>query len=403
MPSEMDIALAKVRELLPTMAGESRTSLTAELHGLANSLETPDDTIHRYGAMNLQTAVVKIGLDLGLFKLLVNHGEPIGVDDMSLAIAAETALLARILKYLAAIGAIDEIASDRYGANHITNNLSEKVAEVGIRHYFATAAPQYQTLPGFLKRIGYKNPTDALHTAFQDAFKTDVHQFSWFSQHPENLAYFNEFMALRRKPEVSWLTVYPVQEQVRGWDRERPVYVNMGGGIGHQCAEFLERYPQVPGRVILQDLPHSIAKALPTPRVENMAHDFFSPQPIKGAKFYFLRGVCHNHPVDKVKKLLENIKQAMEPDSIILLDEWILPDTRANINAVSMDITMLTAFAGGERTERQWQSIIDEVGLELIKTYELLAGPSSFSDLFPLVARPYLTSNDITFYDCVAT
>ncbi|KAI1412110.1 S-adenosyl-L-methionine-dependent methyltransferase [Hypoxylon sp. FL1857] len=369
MPSDLDAALVKVRELLPTVDGERRISLIADLHELANSLETPDDTVHRYGAMNLQTAAVKIGFDLGLFKLFAKHGEPIGVDDMAAAVAAETPLLARILKYLAAIGTIDEVASDRYAANHLTNNLSEKVAEAGICHYFATAAPQYQVLPEFLKRTGYKNPTDALHTVCQDAFKTDLHQFVWFAEHPENLAYFNDFMAFRREPELSWLTVYPVQEQVQDWDPERPVYVNMGGGIGHQCAQFLEKYPHVPGRVILQDLPHSIAKALPTPRVENMVHNFFDPQPIKGAKFYFLRGVCHNHPTDRVKKLLENIKQAMEPDSIILLDEWILPDTKAHIDAVSMDLTMLTALAGEERSERKWRSIIDEVGLELVKIY----------------------------------
>jgi len=147
---------------------------------------------------------------------------------------------------------------------------------------FVTVAPQYQVLPDFLRKTGYKNPTDPLHTVFQDAFKTEVHQFAWFAEHPENLAYFNDFMAFRREPGLTWLTVYPVEEQVRDWDPERPVYVNMGGGIGHQCAQFLHKYPQVPGRVILQDLPHSIAKALPIPRVENIAHNFFDPQPIKG-------------------------------------------------------------------------------------------------------------------------
>ncbi|KAI0876258.1 O-methyl transferase B [Hypoxylon argillaceum] len=357
MPSELYAALEKVRELLPTVDGESRTSLIADLHELANSLETPDDTLHRYGAMNLQTAAVKIGFDLGLFKLLVKHGGPIDVHDISPTVATETTLL------------VDQITRDQYAANHLTNNLSERVAETGICHYFATAAPQYQVLPEFLKRTGYKNPTDALHTVFQDAFKTDLHQFAWFAENPKNLTYVNDFIAFRRKPELSWLTVYPVQEHIRDWDPERPVYVNIGGGIGHQCAQFLEQYPHVPGRVILQDLPHSIAKALPTPRVENMAHNFFDPQPIKGAKFYFLRGVCHNHPTDRVKKLLENIKEAMDHDSIILLDEWILPDTKANIDGVSMDLTMLAAFAGAERTETQWRSIINGLGLKLFTIY----------------------------------
>jgi hypothetical protein len=91
-------------------------------------------------------------------------------------------------------------------------------------------------------------------------------------------------MALRRKPELSWLTVYPVERDTKDWDAKNngTIYVNIGGGIGHQCAQFKEKYPKLPGRVILQDLPHTIEKALPTPGVESMAHDFFEPQPIKG-------------------------------------------------------------------------------------------------------------------------
>jgi hypothetical protein len=40
----------------------------------------------------------------------------------------------RILRYLAAIGAIHEVSKNQYSANHITNNLAEKVTEVGICH-----------------------------------------------------------------------------------------------------------------------------------------------------------------------------------------------------------------------------------------------------------------------------
>lgn len=126
---------------------------------------------------------------------------------------------------------------------------------------------------------------DELHTAFQDAWKTPLHAFQWFAENNSHLTYFNDYMALRRKPELSWLSVYPVAQEVEGWDSKdnsRAIYVNIGGGIGHQCKQFKEKYPDLPGRVILQDLPHSIAKALPTPGVENMEHDFFQPQPIKG-------------------------------------------------------------------------------------------------------------------------
>lgn len=89
-------------------------------------------------------------------------------------------------------------------------------------------------------------------------------------------------MALRREPDVSWLTSYPVNEEAKDWDASKAVFVNIGGGVGHQCAQFKNKCPKVPGRVILQDLPHSIEQALPTPGVENMVQDFFEPQPIQG-------------------------------------------------------------------------------------------------------------------------
>ena len=170
---------------------------------------------------------------------------------------------------------------------------------------FGTVAPQYQALPPFLKRTGYRNPTDELHTVFQDAWKTDLHAFAWFAHNPDHLAAFNDYMALRRKPDVSWLTTYPVAQEAGDWDPERPVFVNVGGGVGHQCAEFKNRFPGVPGRVILQDLPHSIAQALQTPGVENMVHDFFQTQPVQGMCAPFL------HVIEK------GTNEHQEPNSII--------------------------------------------------------------------------------------
>lgn len=58
--------------------------------------------------------------------------------------------------------------------------------------------------------------------------------------------------------------------------------MNIGGGISHQRAQFKVRFPNIKGRVILQDMPHSIERALKTEGVENMEHNFFEPQPIKG-------------------------------------------------------------------------------------------------------------------------
>ncbi|KUJ18479.1 O-methyl transferase B [Mollisia scopiformis] len=365
----METALEDIKRLAISSDEDARQSIMSALHKLAYSMESPNDTIRRYGHLTLQTAAIKIGIDLGLFVYLAESKSPLFAEQIAQTTGADIQLLNRVLRYLSAIDALDEVSKNSYRANHITQNLAQKVTEAGIRHYFTTVAPQYHALPTFLKRTNYKSPTDELHTAFQDAWKTSLHAFSWFADNPDHLAPFNDFMALRRQPGLSWLSMYPVVQESRGWEVEMPIYVNIGGGIGHQCAQFKEMYPDIPGRVILQDLSHSIANALQTPGVENMEHDFFEPQPIKGAKFYYMRGVLHNHPPHKVRKLLENTKSAMTQDSILLIDEMILPETGVNANAASIDMTMLTAFASMERTESQWQEIVQAAGLKLVQIY----------------------------------
>ncbi|KAG4219971.1 hypothetical protein PC116_g31550, partial [Phytophthora cactorum] len=234
---------------------------------------------------------------------------------------------------------------------------------------FGGSAPQCQCLPDYLRDTGYKNPVDDTKTAFQMAHHMSIGPYSWFASNPTQLAHFNTYMALRRKSDATWLSVYPVATEAANWPAEKGLYVNIGGSIGHQCAQFKEKYPMLQGRVVLQDLPHSIARALPTPGVENMAHDMFKPQPIIGAKFYYLRAVLHNQPPHKVRRLLENIKTAMGPDSVLLIDEMVFPEAGVNYIAASIDMTMLSTFASMERTEAQWRETFEDVALKLVRTY----------------------------------
>ncbi|KAK6844447.1 hypothetical protein PG995_014557 [Apiospora arundinis] len=370
----MEAALSQIRELA-AQGEDSRWNVMVALRDLACSLEEPNDTIHRFGQMHLQAAIVQVGIDLGVFKCLTESVVPMAVDEVSEKTGSEPELTIRLLRFLVAIGAVSEDAGTdkaRYTANHVTHNLTEKVVEAGLSHYFATAGPQYQSLPQFLRQTEYKNPVDDTRTAFRMAFDTDLDSFSWFSHNPSHLAHFNSYMALRRKPSATWLSVYPVVAEAGvNWPADKPLYVNIGGGVGHQCAQFREKYPDflLPGRVVLQDLPHSVAEALPTPGVENMAHDIFEPQPIVGAKFYHLRAVLHNHPPHKVRRLLETIKAVMTHESIMIIDEMVLPEVGVTFNAAAIDMTMLAAFASMERTEAQWRETFEGVGLKLVRTY----------------------------------
>lgn len=143
----------------------------------------------------------------------------------------------------------------------------------------------YQELPAFLKRLNYQTPTDCYHTVVQDTFKFEGTCFDWLAAHPDHLNYLHEYMGSRRPTvEETWLAVYPVEAETKGWNPEAPMLIDIGGGIGHICAHFKQVFPNIPGRVILEDRPEAIATALPTPGVEKIAYDFFKPQPIKGMK-----------------------------------------------------------------------------------------------------------------------
>lgn len=137
-------------------------------------------------------------------------------------------------------------------------------------------------MPGFLRQNNYQDVTDSKATVFQPAHKTDLDSYTWFSQNPQHLVPLINYMAVEQNNRGRWLNEYPIERHTEGWDPNLPVFVDMGGNVGQYCAMFKKRFPDVPGRVILQDLPDTLIRATQTPGVETFAHDFFEPQPLKG-------------------------------------------------------------------------------------------------------------------------
>ena len=87
----MEAQLNQIRELA-AKGEEGRLQLMAALHGMAFSLETPDDTISRYGAMNLQAATVQVGINSGLFRVLAASDNSVTVGELSAKTGVETQL-----------------------------------------------------------------------------------------------------------------------------------------------------------------------------------------------------------------------------------------------------------------------------------------------------------------------
>ena len=82
-----------------------------------------------------------------------------------------------------------------------------------------------------------------------------------------------------------------------------------------------------------------------------------------------MRGILHDFPDDKCRLILQNIIEAMAKDSLILIDEMVLPNTGVHWQATQIDLTMMSALASMERTHEQWNALLDSVRLKITKTY----------------------------------
>ena len=57
----------------------------------------------------------------------------------------------------------------------------------------------------------------------------------------------------------------------------------------------------------------------------------------------------------------------MGKDSLILIDDIVLPDTNVHWRAAQLDLTMMAALAAMERTNDQWYRLLDSAGLKILK------------------------------------
>lgn len=112
--------------------------------------------------------------------------------------------------------------------------------------------------------------------------------------------------------------------------------VDVGGGIGHIMRPLYERFEGLSLEV--QDLPGRCEQgskiwdskcpgAIRTGRIQFRAHNFFDPQPVKGAAVFLVRNVVHNWPDDRLETLLRHLRDAAEATTRLLIADHVISHT----------------------------------------------------------------------------
>lgn len=227
-------------------------------------------------------------------------------------------------------------------------------------------------LPEYFAQRGWKSPDDADDGPFQFASGTQSHYFEFLSSESYYQQAFNTTMtaSFRRKGQ-SWFSFFPVEEKLHVEDPTAPLLVDIGGGKGEDILAFRDSFPHLPGKLILQDLPVVVegAQNIVSSGVEVQGYNFFDEQPVKGAKAYYLRTVLHDWPDKQALRILARVRETMVPGSLLLINEVLVPETNRSLSSVVADLTMMTSYAALERTQAQFESLLDNAGFELVNIW----------------------------------
>lgn len=124
-------------------------------------------------------------------------------------------------------------------------------------------------------------------TAWTSAVHTDKHPFAWLAENPWALELAQDHMRIQREGRPLFFDALNFEQRFAQDSTSSTIlFVDVGGSTGSQSLTFRQRYPNLPGRVLLQDRPEVVQQAkaelMSSANIEAEVYDIFTPQPVKG-------------------------------------------------------------------------------------------------------------------------
>lgn len=149
--------------------------------------------------------------------------------------------------------------------------------------------------------------------------------------------------------------------------------VDVAGGRGTLIASILKANLTMQG--ILFDLPHVVADTKPLiealelqDRCQLVGGNFFESVPT-GGDAYLLRYIIHDWDDERAITILKNCYEAMQSNGRVLLVEMVIPQGNEPFYGKLLDLQMLLNYGGRERTEVEYQVLLETAAFLLTKIY----------------------------------
>jgi hypothetical protein len=301
------------------------------------------------------------------------RGGPQPTDALARSVGAHPGALYRLLRALASVGVFTEVGPQCFALTPIgtylqtgiagslralalTGNVLDWEAWGQLVHSVKTGAPAFQHVHG-------------------------MDPFRYFQHHAEAGTIFDEAMTgFVTENGMAVVTAYDFTPFT--------TIVDVGGGHGALMVAILRASPDTRG--IILELPNVLDGARATleaagllSRCECVAGDFFASVPT-GGDAYLLASIIHDWDAERSVTILQNCRRAMAHDAKLLLVEMVVPPGDAPSFGKWLDLHMLVCFGGQERTEVEYQTLLEAAGFRLtcvVSTHT----PSSVIEAVPVI------------------
>ncbi|KAF2737696.1 S-adenosyl-L-methionine-dependent methyltransferase [Polyplosphaeria fusca] len=340
-----------------------------------SKLQQPVESIWEIIMSPHAPTALMVVIQMGILKAVVDAGKPITAKELANITKGDEMLIIRLMRPLTAKNIFLETDITTYTSTPISQTLTAPPLLGGYQFMFDCATRSLANLPTYLTSTSY---TDVVSTPgpFQAANNTADGMFPYLMATPSKMANFNAFMAGSLETRPDWFRTFPVPTMLLADakpDASSVLLVDVGGGNGHDVEAFGRAFPDAEGRLVLQDLTPVIEgiQRLDA-RVERQVHDFFTPQPVRGARAYYFRYIFHDWPDDVCVQIMKHTAAAMEKGySKMLIFEWVLPEKGVPLYPALLDINMMAVLNGRERTERQWRELLGRAGLKVVDVHKV--------------------------------
>ncbi|WP_370942136.1 methyltransferase [Amycolatopsis sp. cg5] len=323
----------------------------------ASGVDAPTATVALFQLItgHHESSAIHVAAKLKVADLLADG--PRKVAELAAETSTDEDSLQRLLRLLVSSGVLTEPEAGVFALSPVGHHLRSDQPD----SLYAVAMTLAS--PGHVER--WAGLTEVLETG-----KTALHDKgkAVFSEPPP------EVIALLSQ-SMTFFSTYTVGSVVGNYDFSGcSTVVDVGGGLGSLLAAVVTANPGVRG--ILLDQPFlreatkkHLANTEGGDKIEAIAGDFFESVP-EGGDVYILKSVIHDWDDDRSVEILKSCHRAMRPGARLLLVETVCPerfdDSVPSRIAARSDVMMLLSSPGGrERTEADFQKLLETAGFEL--------------------------------------